>query len=256
MLSHDQLRDSYLNWLNEQITFTDLAGSIEITTPFLDRNNDQLQIYVIKNNDVLRLTDDSYTVTDLKLSGCDITKGTKRKQMFQTIINSYGVSFSSDTDEIYVDTTINNFPQKKHMLLQAMINVSDMFLTSKANVKNLFLDDVETYFNQMEISYTEHIHLKGKSGLSHKFDFILPRNKLNPERLICVINNPTLDKVKNTMFAWNDSKVLRKDDSKLITIINDSNKNVSPEIMTALQEYNIVAMPWSSKRPDILERVA
>ena len=62
---------TYLTWLKSEITEVDLGnGYTEITAPFLDRHNDYLQIYVKElENSMYRLSDDMYTITDLKMSG-------------------------------------------------------------------------------------------------------------------------------------------------------------------------------------------
>ena len=38
--------DSYTDWLNKSISFEKIGEYYEITTPYLDRFNDYLQIYV------------------------------------------------------------------------------------------------------------------------------------------------------------------------------------------------------------------
>ncbi len=79
----DQLKDSYLGWLKENISFKDIDNAIEITTPLMDRHNDYLQLYVVPNGDKLCITDDGYIINDLLLSGCDLHTSKKRKEMLQ-----------------------------------------------------------------------------------------------------------------------------------------------------------------------------
>ena len=45
------------------------AGVCEITTPFVDRHNDSLQIYLFQENGNYVLTDDGYTLSNLEMSG-------------------------------------------------------------------------------------------------------------------------------------------------------------------------------------------
>jgi hypothetical protein len=43
-----ELKKSYIDWINKRLDYKDLKeGAIEITTPFLDRHNDMLQIYAV-----------------------------------------------------------------------------------------------------------------------------------------------------------------------------------------------------------------
>lgn len=44
------LIDQYVAWLGSKITLRQVADWIEITTPYLDRNNDYLQIYARRQN--------------------------------------------------------------------------------------------------------------------------------------------------------------------------------------------------------------
>ncbi|WP_342436698.1 DUF1829 domain-containing protein [Paenibacillus sp. FSL L8-0436] len=249
----DQLKRSYLEWIKENTILTDLNGVIEITTPLMDRHNDLLQFYVIPNNKKLLLTDDGYIINDLISSGFEL-RGPRRKSILQTLLNSYGVQLSND-NELISEATIDNFPQKKHMFLQAMITINDMFVASQSNVQSMFLDDVENFFDKNDIRYSEQIILTGKSGLSHKFDFLIPKSKNSPERLISAMNRPNIDKTKSMLFAWEDSKDTRKHESVLYAFINDSDKRIKPDIMNAFFEYNATPILWS-QREDYIEHLS
>ena len=61
-----QLIDEYLRWLKQEFVFAELDGSCQISTPFLDRHNDAIEIYVEKRNALFYLTDDGHTVRDLR----------------------------------------------------------------------------------------------------------------------------------------------------------------------------------------------
>ena len=117
--------DEYLRWLKNSITEKELENCIEITTPFLDRHNDWIQIYIEEKNDNIYLTDDGYTIEDLITCGCDITTPT-RKKLLQRIVNGYGIKISDD-NELYTNTTPSFFPQKKHALIQCMMAINDLY---------------------------------------------------------------------------------------------------------------------------------
>ena len=44
-----KLVDNYYSWLRERTQLKDLDRAVEITTPFLDRHNDYIQIYLINS---------------------------------------------------------------------------------------------------------------------------------------------------------------------------------------------------------------
>lgn len=117
----------YLKWIKDNtVVKTVEEGKVcSISTPFLDRHNDHLDIYLVKNNGSVRLTDNGYTLADLKMSGFEINTP-KRESILKTVLNGFGVKMNGG-DELYVDATASNVGQKKHYLLQAILAVNDMF---------------------------------------------------------------------------------------------------------------------------------
>jgi hypothetical protein len=85
-----QLIDSYLAWLREGLSVAHLGQSCELTTPFLDRHNDHLQIYASNENGKIILSDDGYILSDLRASGLEMITP-KRKAVLQSILNGFGV---------------------------------------------------------------------------------------------------------------------------------------------------------------------
>ena len=67
-----ELLDKYTAWLRDNTTLREVEDSVEITTPYLDRNNDYIQIYAKRANGGFILTDDSYTIEDLRMSRFNI----------------------------------------------------------------------------------------------------------------------------------------------------------------------------------------
>lgn len=50
----------YTEWLRSKTALRQVDDWVEITTPYLDRHNDYLQIYAQKQNGSYILTDDGY----------------------------------------------------------------------------------------------------------------------------------------------------------------------------------------------------
>lgn len=237
--------ESYINWLNANINLKKIDDWIEINTPFLDNHNDHLQIYVkaIGNKKYI-LTDDGYIISNLILSGCDLSTS-KRKDILELIIKRFGINL--DNDALIIETTEEDFPQKKHMLLQAMMSVSDMFMLTRSKVVNIFLEEIETFFDYNEIRYISSVQFNGISGFTHLFDFAIPKTKNNPERLLKAINNPTRSKAESALFAWDDVKKTRKTDSRFLVLLNDTEKNIESNIIKAFERYNVGVIPWSER---------
>ena len=129
------LVDTYVEWINQKHSVKDIDGVCEIATPFLDRHNDQLQIYVKKAGDTLILTDDGYILGDLELSGFEITTE-NRKRVLHSILNGFGARLQGG--EIIAEATTESFPQKKHDLIQAMLAINDLFVMAQPMVARFF----------------------------------------------------------------------------------------------------------------------
>lgn len=237
-----KLIDEYATWLKEEITFEKVGEYYEITTPYLDNANDYLQIYVKQDGDELYFTDDSATIHNLKMSGFQFTPS--RRKHLQKILNQYGVKLNGD--ELIAKAPVNNFAQKKHLFIQAMLRIDDMFTISKSKVASLFLDDIQDFFDEKEIYYSDNVQFTGISGFSHNYDFLLQRSRTKPERLCQAVNNPNRSSMGNILFAWNDTKPARRKGSQLIVILNDQN-NITKGVEDAFLNYDAKVIKWSER---------
>ena len=248
-----KLVDSYLRWLRERITVEDVNGVCEITTPFLDRHNDRLQIYVVRQNEGYRLTDDGYVLSDLAASGCSI-ESPNRQRMLRTILNGFGVR--EEDGALCANASISTFPQKKHSLVQAMLAVNDMFLVARPHVAQLFLEEVAGFLETHEVRFTPSVEFTGKTGFVHKFDFAIPASKASPERLVKAINNPNKESVTAALFAWTDTRDVRSRGSRFYAVLNDRERPPSAEIGAAMREYDVMPILWSAREDYATELAA
>ena len=60
-----RLMSQYVDWLRSKTILRQVDDWIEITTPYLDRHNDYLQIYARRQNGSYILTDDGYILGEL-----------------------------------------------------------------------------------------------------------------------------------------------------------------------------------------------
>lgn len=241
----DTLIENYFKWLKDN-TFTKLINDTwsEITTPYLDRHNDCLQIYAKKEDNKIILTDDGYIIDDLESSGCFLDSP-RRIEILNTTLRGFGVT--CDNNQLIVNTSVDNFPQKKHDLIQAMLAVNDLFYLSKPQIQNLFLDDVVSWFDENDIRYVQKTKFTGKSGFDNMFDFSIPKSKKYSERLVQTITNPTKDNSLNLVFKWLDTKDERPTESVLYALLNDTDKAITSQVNEAFSNYGINVMPWSEK---------
>ena len=113
-------------------------GGCIVSTPFLDRHNDAVEVFVEqRDNDQLWLTDDGYTIADLRSSGMEFTTP-KRRSMLEATLNGLGVRL--DGEQLCVPASRQDFAQKMHLLIQTVLAANDMFVMAEPRVLQLFLE--------------------------------------------------------------------------------------------------------------------
>lgn len=247
-----KLMDGYRAWLKEKTALRQIKDWVEITTPYLDRHNDYLQIYAKKNNGGFVLTDDGYILEDLKLSGCEL-ESKKRKELLQLTLNGFGVKL--EDNNLLVHVSSENFALKKHNLVQAMLAVNDLFYLAVPMVKSLFQEDITSWLDLNDVRYTPKVKFTGKSGFDHLYDFVIPASRKQPERILKAINRPGRDTAEIVAFSWIDTKEVRPLNSRAYTFINDTEHTPSTSVLEALRNYDINPVLWS-KREQVKEELA
>lgn len=240
----EQLVEAYADWLRSKFAVQDIGEACEITTPFLDRHNDRLQIYAIPEDGKIRLTDDGYIIGDLRSSGFSIDTP-NRRHMLDVILNGLGVH--EKEEELFVEAAMANFPQKKHALVQAMLAVNDMFVAAQPKVARLFIEDVSNFLEEEHVRFSSNVGFTGKTGFLHKFDFLIPKSDQRPERLIRALNKPTRNSATSLLFSWTDTREVRPVDARFYVFLNDEEKPPSPDLLDAFQQYDIHPIIWSDR---------
>jgi len=247
--------NDYTVWLRKEITTAAFGEYAELTTPYLDRFNDYMQIYIKQNEDgIITITDDGYIIGSLISSGMTFEKGSNRQKMINRIATNYGVSIVGE--EIKTTATARNFPQKKHMMVQAMLSIDDLFVITPENVKDLFLDDIETYFIANDIYFSKDFSLLGKTGTIYTYDFHIQRTKEKSERFCRGFNKLNISKRDITLFNWIDTQEKRGNLGELIVIYNDDN-SVSDDVLTGFYNWGVKTVPFSQReKPSYLQLFA
>jgi hypothetical protein len=248
-----KLLDEYVSWLKDKTTLRGVGDTwVEITTPYLDRHNDALQIYAKGENGGYLLSDDSYTIHDLEASGCNLNTE-KRRDLLKLTLNGFGVRLNHEAIEIHA--TPETFPLRKHNLIQAMLAVNDLFFLAKPMVESLFLEDVIVWLDGNGIRYTPKVKFTGISGYDHLFDFVIPKSRVQPERILHAINRPTRDTAEVLIHKWNDTREVRSPDSKAYAVLNDIEQSIPTGVVEALANWKIRPVPWSH-RADVADELA
>jgi hypothetical protein len=240
-----RLLDDYLAWLRDKTTLRQVTGDwVEITTPYLDRHNDYLQIYARRNDGGFVLTDDGYVIEDLGQSGCRLDSP-KRQDLLRMTLAGFGVTNNGGTLEVHASP--ESFALRKHNLIQAMLAVNDLFYLSVPMVASLFYEDVVAWLDLSEIRYTPNVKFTGKSGYDHLFDFVIPKSRRWPERVLQTITRPSRDTAEAVAFKWIDTKDVRAPDSRAYAFLNDQEQRVPQGVVDALNNYDVTPVMWSAR---------
>lgn len=250
----EKLLSDYGVWLKDKTTMREVGGSwVEITTPYLDRHNDALQIYARQENGGYVLTDDSYIIHDLETAGCGLNTG-KRQDLLRMTLNGFGVKLNNEALEVHATT--ENFPLRKHNLIQAMLAVNDLFYLAQPIVENLFHEDMIAWLDANDIRYIPKVKLAGTSGYDHLFDFVIPKSRRESERVVQAINRPTREMAESFILAWLDTRQVRAPESKAYAILNDSEQRISGGVLDAFRNYQIKPVPFSQRGEIVAELAA
>jgi len=249
-----QLLDAYHIWLKDKTALRQIDQWVEITTPYLDRNNDYIQIYAKKANGGFILTDDGYTINDLETGGCKL-ESQKRQDLLKMTLNGFGVQLHDKDKALEVHASPENFSLRKHNLVQAMLAVNDMFYLAVPMVASLFYEDVVAWLDLHDIRHTPKVKFTGKTGYDHLFDFVVPKSRRQPERILQAINRPNRETAQAVVLSWIDTKEVRSPDSRAYALLNDTEQTVPSAVIDALRSYEVRPVPWS-QRETVREELA
>ena len=203
------------------------------------------------------LSDDGATLRNLELAGANVTRSPKRKEWLDFILLNYGIVLQNN--ELCVSAKLTDFPQKKHNLICAISEISDMEITAKHVISSLFREDVKQLLDDQNIIYTPQFITKGSTGIEFTFDFqIAGREK---ELVLKSFNSLNKINVPNFLFSLDDIRPIREKSSgkKLLSlaVINDIEKDIKPEFVNALQSKNTDIIFWSERnKPENLKKLS
>ncbi|MCE6988489.1 DUF1828 domain-containing protein [Dyadobacter sp. CY323] len=254
------LINDYYGWLKSKTVVIpdERTEWVSIQTPFIGLFNDTIEMYAQKKGKKILLSDNGDTFHNLELVGASINRVGERRNIAERILLNYGIQLNND--ELVTETTEQNFAQKKHNFLSAIMELNDLYVLSKPNVASIFKDDVRIYLDEQNIIYTPDFISKGSTGLEFMFDFQIAGK--NSEIVIKSFNTINKQTLSSFLFSWDDIKPIREKVSKknvtAIAFINDEDKPVKAEFLEALRSKHADFIIWSDrhKNDNIFKLVA
>lgn len=245
-----KLISSYRSWQDERTNVTNHGRWYEISTPFINRNNDYLHIYAQGREDgTILLSDDGQTIADLEMSGCDLNTE-KRQSLLYGVLSSFAVQRNGNA--LITVATANNFPVRKHNLVQAMLAVDDLFYLSQPTIRNLFVEDVGNWLHEKDVRFLRNFKTTGRSGFSYLYDFAIPRSRNKPDRLISTVSVPDKLTAQKLIAQRVDTAVELQKDTQYFAIINETSKTASPSFLKALESVEMYPIRWRRREEGLL----
>ena len=103
------------------------------------------------------------------------------------------------------------------------------------------------WLDQHDMRYTPNVKFTGKSGFDHLFEFVIPKSRQQPERILQTINHPSRNTAEAFAFKWVDTKESRPVESRAYAVLNDQEHSISAGVLDALQNYDIHPVTWSQR---------
>jgi Domain of unknown function DUF1828/Domain of unknown function DUF1829 len=249
-----KLIDAYVGWLRQGLSVESIGEACELTTPFLDRHNDHLQVYATRRNGNIILSDDGYILSDLRTSGLEVDTP-KRKMVLESVLNGLGVR--TEGSQLLVEASPGNLGQRLHSLVQAMLAVNDMFVMGQPRVASFFFEDVRNFLDGNNVRYTPRVKLSGKSGYDHGIDFLIPKSSKRPERILQAIAAPKKDNIFAYLWTLSDTRAARAGEAgaEAYAFLNDQEQEVGGDVIEALNAYSVIPAIWS-QRANYLDALA
>lgn len=252
------LMDDYYSFLKEKTILSGNVDSdwVEISTPFTGLFNDTLDIFVKKQGNKIIFSDDGNTLRNLEISGVEISRSTKRKELLERILINYGVKLING--ELITEASEKDFPQKKLNLLSAISETNDLYFLASHTVSSVFMEDVKAYLDEQELIYTPHFISKGSTGLEFTFDFQIAYK--HTEIVIKSFNSVNKTNLPNFLFTWDDIKKVREKQTEKkivgLAIINDIDRVVNKEYIDALDTNGAENILWSDRhKPENIKKL-
>jgi hypothetical protein len=120
---------------------------------------------------------------------------------------------------------------------------------AQPRVASFFFEDVRNFLDSQDIRYTARVKHAGKSGYDHGIDFLIPKSKKRPERILQAIAAPKRDNIFAYLWTLNDTRAARAEESQTeaYAFLNDQEQSIGGDVIEALNAYNVTPAVWSQR---------
>jgi hypothetical protein len=88
------------------------------------------------------------------------------------------------------------------------------------------------------------------------FNFVIPKSRKEPERIVQAINRPTRETALIFINAWTETRQTRPPESKAYAMLNDTEQPVPGSVIDAFRNYQIRPVAWGERAQVVPELAA
>ncbi|MHB9782609.1 DUF1828 domain-containing protein [Streptococcus sp. 10F2] len=250
-MNAQEIKNEYLNFIHENAYFNSISEThIEVVTPFVDPLGEAIGFSIKSDGKQLLITDDNYTIWNLSINGVDLKKKSRRKDLFDSLLQYNGFSLNGEAIERTISK--NKLGQAIHDMTQLLMNIYNFIQLSPVHVKSQFLDDVKHYFiGNDSYSVFPSFSIAGKSHLEYKFNFVFMSKGIS--KIARVHNTIGKQQVDTILASWLDTSELRQFEyggkEELYIIVSDEGyRGLKEDYLNALGEYGIAVLNFADKQ--------
>lgn len=242
----NRLPEIYFEWATKNIQFKNTDNITVIETPFVDMYHDSIELYVEEVSNKYKISDDGYTMSELDTLGVSVKRSDKRRTFFEKTLRNFGVAYDEETLELFVIfNNLNQLPTIQFRLVQCLIQISDMLLTSREHVANLFIEDITNYFFDNDLTFDQNTGYTGKTGNTINFDFTFGRSKNSNAKAIKTVNRPKSTAYESPLMGIIDVRDSREN-TDFFVLANDT-EDISSEFINSFTNYEIPVLRWTQR---------
>lgn len=241
----------WLKFLRQSYNFKIVDDNhINVVTPLTDAFDDGITIMISKHNQEYTVSDQGYTLWNLESRGINISKGSQRQKIVNSVIRTENVKLSKEK-VIFKTGLKGQIPQMIFDVTQAIIKVGNLGLTNFNRVKTMFSDDVKNYFqaNNSHFNFITGMSLQGKSGLSYTIDYLFWAN--GASKATKVSSSLAKNNVEQLLGIWYDTEIIRRENQNkldLNVIVPSLKEQKQLDLAAGLNSHGISVIPFDDKR--------
>lgn len=135
----------------------------------------------------------------------------------------------------------------------AILEIAGLHVTTGNRIMSYFMEDVSKWLDSMNVRGAKYANIRGKSGVSHRIDFLIPGEHMNsPFTAYQSISNPNKQSLATrVLMPMLDISKIR--DANFVVIFNDSDmkKSSIEELIAIAESSGIESIRWSLRNESI-----